>query len=257
MINIYRSLTVSVFVTILFACSSSSDDDSENGTGIDSDGSVSAFNVSGDSRLARVERTSATGDVLVTGYSYNDDGRIQEIAGVNNGELIFTLVYSYDENGRALTRLQDRSAVEDQDTIREYVYDVDLPVGYFLFDVGEVRPKNAVRFRYSDNQIVGFDFKDLDPLLDNPTLADGTLANTGTLTISDSGNVTSLIEQAADGSNMRITSFVTNAVGQRISDETLDSDGNTLFTSVWEYEAAPCIEFPQGTLSQWLCVQTL
>ena len=94
MINIYRSLTVSVFVTILFACSSSSDDDSENGTGIDSDGSVSAFNVSGDSRLARVERTSATGDVLVTGYSYNDDGRIQEIAGVNNGELIFTLVYS-------------------------------------------------------------------------------------------------------------------------------------------------------------------
>ena len=56
---------------------------------------------------------------------------------------------------------------------------------------------------------------------------------------------------------MRITSFVTNAVGQRISDETLDSDGNTLFTSVWEYEAAPCIEFPQGTLSQWLCVQTL
>ena len=114
-----------------------------------------------------------------------------------------------------------------------------------------------MQFRYSDSQIVGFDFKDLDPLLSNPTLADGTLANTGTLTISDSGNVTSLIEQAADGSNMRITSFVTNAIGQRISDETLDSDGNTLFTSVWEYQAGPCIEFPQGTLSQWLCVQTL
>ena len=104
---------------------------------------------------------------------------------------------------------------------------------------------------------MGFDFRDLDPLLDNPTLADGTLANTGTLTISASGNVTSLREQAADGSNLRVTSFVTNAIGQRISDETLDSDSNTLFSSVWEYEAAPCIEFPQGTLSQWLCVQTL
>ena len=94
MINNYRSLTVSILVTILFACSSS-DDDSENDTGIDSDGSASVFNVSGDSRLARVERTSTTGDVLVTGYTYDDDGRIQEIAGVNNGELIFTLVYSY------------------------------------------------------------------------------------------------------------------------------------------------------------------
>ena len=255
MFKISRNIVLCTFFTTLLACGGGGSGGGDNGSA-GTIGSASAFSVPGDSRLARVERTSSAGDVLVVSYVYADDGRIQEIEGVNNGELLFTLLYTYEEDGRPLARVQDRAAVVQQDTIREYVYDGDRTVGYFLSDLGEDRPRGVMQFQYVDNQIVRTDFKDLDPLIENPTLEDGTLSSFITLTIADSGNVTSLSTQNADGSNLEVTSYVTNASGQRISDQTVDSDFNVIFSSVWEYEAAPCIEFPQSTLSQWLCVQT-
>jgi len=246
-------MLVLILASALSACGGG---DGENDTGEGDVGNSSVFNVPGDSRVARVDETTSDGDQFVITYDYDQSGRLSTITSRKNGAASFTISYTFSGEGKLLSRLIDFAAASGQDRTREYVYDGNRPVGYFVSDVGAEKPKSAVQYRYSGDRIVGFDSRDLDPLADNPTLSDGSLASTGTYTFNESGHISRLVTQNTDGTGKRDRNFVTNAIGQRITHETRVADTNLVISSVWEYESVQCIEIPQGILSQWACVQT-
>lgn len=238
MFNYFRIAVISVFVVVLMACGGEGND------------STPAIDIPGDTRVARVVTSSSSGIQSSATYRYDEGGRLQTIA--STGEEGFVMSYLYDTQGRLVTREDNYTNVNRRDTFREYLYEGDRPTGYIesgFFD----DPISAVTYRYSGTNIVGYDHTNLDEFNEH---AVGVLIATGTYAFSDMGHIDEIIVDDMHTRIQRVTSFVTNAFGQRLSDETVNSVSPAINTSVWEYEERPCIELPFGIVYQWVCVQT-
>jgi len=143
-----------------------------------------------------------------------------------------------------------------RDTFREFIYDGNRATGFIEQDFFNDQIRN-VEYLYSGDQIDRFIVTNFDEFSSAPI---GAVVETGTYVLSDSGLVSSLTNVSmafVSGSpeQQSNTIFVTNELGQRLTDETVMADNPLVLSSVWEYEEAPCIEVSLGTVYQWVCVQ--
>jgi len=237
MLKFSRLSVFSGFATILVACSGGGDINS------------SAFDVPGDTRVARVVTTSSFGAQDTATYTYDESGRLDKITSIGDEEIV--LIHRYDELGKLIVREHDYTATNRRDTIREYNYEGGRPTGYVesgLFD----DPISSVEYRYSGNNIIGYDLTSLDEF---SQLEIGTLAETGTYVLSNTGQIESITIDDMNTGSQRVTSFVTTDSGQRVSSETTDSRSPLIISSDWEYEEIQCTKSSLGTVLNWICVR--
>ena len=245
MLRSSRTVVISILVSTLLACGGNSEETDSF-----------PLNIPGDLRVSRVETISSFGVQSSVTYAYDEQGRLQTVTRFEEEVMTVTQSYMYDEEGRLTVRIDDVTAPTGRDTFREFIYDGNRPTGYI--EQGLVNDQiSNVEYQYSGDQIDGFIVSNFDEFSSAPL---GAVVETGTYVLSDLGLVSSLTnismtfipgfpQQQSD------TIFVTNELGQRITDETVMADNPLVLSSVWEYEEAPCIEVSLGTVYQWVCVQ--
>ena len=206
--------------------------------------------ITGNFRISGVTSTALSGELEATTYNYDSNGRLANIEGTIDGVPSFSLSYSYADSGELLTRVVEITGTENSN-VRSYVFNNNRYDGFFSanFPGGAT---SAVSFIYSGDQISAFEERALASD-STESLTDGTLFETGTYTYSAAGDMIASDNMSIDGTRGAAMTFEINSQGMRTTGISFDIEGNLSRNLAWEYEAAPCVEFPIP-LSDHVCV---